>query len=76
VISSDRHIIKVWEADTGEGFTNIEPQDAGGGPGGQGRMGWVCWWWGPQPVAGGKQGGRRGRAGGEEFYRGSIGGAP
>ncbi|KAI7845268.1 hypothetical protein COHA_001310 [Chlorella ohadii] len=28
VVSSDRHIIKVWEADSGEGFTNIEPGDA------------------------------------------------
>ncbi|PSC72487.1 Nucleolar 10 [Micractinium conductrix] len=28
VISSDRHIIKIWEADSGEGLTNIEPQDA------------------------------------------------
>lgn len=28
IASSDRHIIKLWEAGTGRGFTNIEPKDA------------------------------------------------
>lgn len=27
VVSSDKHIIKIWDADTGEGHTNIEPGD-------------------------------------------------
>ena len=27
VISTDRHIIKIWDASSGEGYTNIEPAD-------------------------------------------------
>ncbi|KAL4527757.1 hypothetical protein Ndes2437A_g02896 [Nannochloris sp. 'desiccata'] len=27
VISADRHIIKIWDASTGEGYTNIEPSE-------------------------------------------------
>jgi len=30
VVSSDRHIIKIWDADTGEAHTNIEPGESAG----------------------------------------------
>ncbi|GMH41351.1 hypothetical protein BSKO_09261 [Bryopsis sp. KO-2023] len=36
VISSDTHIVKVWSADTGKSFTNIEPQP--------GELNDVCVW--------------------------------